>query len=136
MSMQNVERFIRETEQNEKLQERVKAAMEKCRTGGGGPDRLFEEAVRPFAEELGLAFSEEEYRDFLKEHAQEQGQELSIDGLDAVTGGIGDVSAEGTDGSVTVVDQSQTTITTTTTTFVQVGPSDMSFLSYLVDKFY
>lgn len=132
MSMQNVERFIKETEQNEKLQERMKAAMEKCCTGGGGPDRLFEEAVRPFAEELGLAFSEEEYRDFLKEHAQ--GQELSIDGLDAVTGGIGDVGVEGTDGSVTVVDQSQTT--TTTTTFVQVGPSDMSFLSYLVDKFY
>ena len=132
MSMQNVERFIKETEQNEKLQERMKAAMEKCRTGGGGPDRLFEEAVRPFAEELGLAFSEEEYRDFLKEHAQ--GQELSIDGLDAVTGGIGDVGVEGTHRSVTVVDQSQTT--TTTTTFVQVGPSDMSFLSYLVDKFY
>lgn len=124
MSVQNIARFMEEVEKNAKLQARIKAAAEAGGCGAKENRNLFEKLVRPFAEEMGLVFTEEEYREFVKNRTSEQ--QLSCEDLDRVTGGVGSVSVQGTGGDVTILDQSQN---------VMYG-LDTSFIKYLVDKFY
>lgn len=124
MSMENVKRFMEEAEKNSGLQERMKTAAESCKKSA--PQEMFEKMVLPLAQEMELAFTVEEYMDFLKGQMPREENGLSMDELDAVVGGIGGVDIDGTGGNVTVIDNSH---------IVNNGP-DMSFMYYLIDKFY
>lgn len=121
MSVENVHRFMEETRKNAVLQAKMKEAGQN--SGKAGFKEMFEIMIRPFAEEMGLPFTLEEYLEFLK--PQTSKETLSLEEMEGIVGGAGNVEVNA-GGDVTIIDQSHNTFN---------GP-DMSFLNYLVDKFY
>lgn len=88
MSMADVKKFIKAVDTDRELQKKMKLAGETYEGDPEDIDRIITENVLPFARELGLTFTVQEYKEFLDEKGPSG--KLDDDDLERVVGGQGD----------------------------------------------
>lgn len=88
MAMTDVKEFIEAVDADQELQHKMRLAGERYQGDPEDIDRIIKENVLPFARELGLHFTEEEYMQFLD--GDKSSAKLDEDDLDMVVGGQGD----------------------------------------------
>jgi hypothetical protein len=104
MAKTDVKKFIEKVQADKKLQEKLEQAGKDYQGDRRDLKAVVVQNILPIAEEEGLHFSADEYLEGIT--AKSGKQELSLDDLDEVSGGVGNVQVEGTGGDITIIDRS------------------------------
>lgn len=81
---QDVQKFIEKLKTDEELRKKLESAA-KNYTGEKTPEAVFENLVQPIAKEAGFSFTADECR----EYENSQVQNLNLDEMEQVAGGVG-----------------------------------------------
>ena len=94
MSRKNAEKFIERANSDKEIQEKLAQRGKAYQGSSSDLEEVVRQNILPVAKELGLSFKPADYIKCLKEQSgrKKSSRKLSEDDLDAVVGGVGDVS--------------------------------------------
>jgi predicted ribosomally synthesized peptide with nif11-like leader len=106
MAKTDVKKFIDKVQENAELQAKLEQAGKAYQGDRGDLKTVVAQNILPIAREEGFSFTAEEYLECLT--AKRGKQELSLDDLDEVTGGVGNVGIGDSNvgGDITIIDNS------------------------------